>query len=49
MCCWPICVVYTLFLVWQGIPQTLLPYVDATTLEGAKQTIAVGPVPRKSP
>jgi K+-transporting ATPase ATPase A chain len=40
----PICVVYTLFLVWQGIPQTLLPYVDATTLEGAKQTIAVGPV-----
>lgn len=40
----PICVVYTLFLVWQGIPQTLGPYVDATTLEGAKQTIAVGPV-----
>ncbi|MEA2837889.1 MAG: potassium-transporting ATPase potassium-binding subunit [Bradyrhizobium sp.] len=40
----PICVVYTLFLVWQGIPQTLLPYVDATTLEGARQTIAVGPV-----
>jgi potassium-transporting ATPase potassium-binding subunit len=40
----PICVVYTLFLVWQGIPQTLQPYVDATTLEGAKQTIAVGPV-----
>ncbi len=40
----PICVVYTLFLVWQGMPQTLQPYVDATTLEGAKQTIAVGPV-----
>jgi K+-transporting ATPase ATPase A chain len=40
----PICIVYTLFLVWQGIPQTLGPYVDATTLEGAKQTIAVGPV-----
>ena len=40
----PICVVYTLFLVWQGIPQTLGGYVDATTLEGAKQTIAVGPV-----
>jgi potassium-transporting ATPase potassium-binding subunit len=40
----PICIVYTLFLVWQGIPQTLQPYVDATTLEGAKQTIAVGPV-----
>ncbi len=40
----PICAVYTLFLVWQGIPQTLGAYVDATTLEGAKQTIAVGPV-----
>jgi K+-transporting ATPase ATPase A chain len=40
----PICVVATLFLVWQGMPQTLAPYVDATTLEGAKQTIAVGPV-----
>jgi potassium-transporting ATPase potassium-binding subunit len=40
----PICVVYGLFLVWQGMPQTLGPYVEATTLEGAKQTIAVGPV-----
>jgi K+-transporting ATPase ATPase A chain len=40
----PICVPYTLFLIWQGIPQTLGAYVDATTLEGAKQTIAVGPV-----
>jgi K+-transporting ATPase ATPase A chain len=40
----PICVVFTLFLIWQGIPQTLGAYVDATTLEGAKQTIAVGPV-----
>src|SRR5471030_3472385 len=40
----PICIVYTLFLVWQGIPQTFGPYVEATTLEGAKQTIAVGPV-----
>jgi potassium-transporting ATPase potassium-binding subunit len=39
----PICVVFTLFLVWQGVPQTLGPYVQATTLEGAKQTIAVGP------
>ncbi|MFZ0844158.1 MAG: potassium-transporting ATPase subunit KdpA [Pseudolabrys sp.] len=40
----PICIVYTFFLVWQGIPQTFGPYVEATTLEGAKQTIAVGPV-----
>jgi K+-transporting ATPase ATPase A chain len=40
----PICVPFTLFLVWQGVPQTLGAYVDATTLEGAKQSIAVGPV-----
>ncbi len=40
----PICIVYALFLVWQGVPQTLGPYVAATTLEGAHQTIAVGPV-----
>jgi len=40
----PICIVYSLFLVWQGMPQTLQPYVDAITLEGARQTIAVGPV-----
>lgn len=40
----PICLVYALFLVSQGIPQTLGAYVDATTLEGGRQTIAVGPV-----
>src|SRR5690348_15396092 len=40
----PLSVVVGLFFVWQGMPQTLGPYVDATTLEGAKQTIAVGPV-----
>jgi K+-transporting ATPase ATPase A chain len=40
----PLCIIYTLFLVWQGVPQTLGGFVDAATLEGAKQTIAVGPV-----
>ncbi|WP_292280060.1 potassium-transporting ATPase subunit KdpA, partial [Mesorhizobium sp.] len=40
----PMCIVLTLVYVWLGIPQTLGPYVDATTLEGAKQTIALGPV-----
>ncbi|RUM97636.1 potassium-transporting ATPase subunit KdpA [Pseudaminobacter arsenicus] len=40
----PISLVYALFLVFQGVPQTLSAYVDATTLEGGKQTIAVGPV-----
>jgi len=40
----PICIVGTIVLVWQGVPQNLSAYVDATTLEGAKQTIAQGPV-----
>jgi potassium-transporting ATPase potassium-binding subunit len=40
----PICIPFALVLVWQGMPQTLGAYVDATTLEGAKQTIAIGPV-----
>lgn len=40
----PICIVITLALVWQGVPQTLGPYVEATGLEGAHQTIALGPV-----
>lgn len=40
----PICVVGTLVLVWQGIPQNLNAYTVATTLEGAQQTIAQGPV-----
>ncbi|APO71384.1 potassium-transporting ATPase A subunit (plasmid) [Rhizobium gallicum] len=40
----PLCIVLTLVYVYLGVPQTLGPYVEATTLEGAKQTIAVGPV-----
>ena len=40
----PICVVAGLFLVWQGVPQTLGAYVSATTLEGANQVLARGPV-----
>ena len=40
----PFCIVLTLFYVWQGVPQNLGAYVEATTLEGAKQTIAQGPV-----
>jgi K+-transporting ATPase ATPase A chain len=40
----PISVVAGLFFVWQGMPQNLDAYVDATTLEGARQTIAQGPV-----
>src|SRR5882672_6914299 len=40
----PISVIVTLLFVWQGVPQNLSAYVDATTLEGAKRTIAQGPV-----
>jgi potassium-transporting ATPase potassium-binding subunit len=39
----PLSIVAALFLVWQGVPQNLGPYVDATTLEGAKQTLSQGP------
>lgn len=40
----PLCIVLTLVFVWLGMPQTLGASVDATTLEGARQTMAVGPV-----
>ena len=40
----PLSVVIALFYVWQGIPQNLGAYIDATTLEGARQTIAQGPI-----
>jgi K+-transporting ATPase ATPase A chain len=40
----PLSIVIGLFYVWQGMPQNIGPYVDATTLEGAKQTIAQGPI-----
>ncbi len=40
----PVCIVATLILVWQGVPQTLGPYVGAITLEGARQLLARGPV-----
>jgi K+-transporting ATPase ATPase A chain len=40
----PICTLYAFFLVWQGVPQNFAPYTQATTLEGAKQSIGQGPV-----
>jgi potassium-transporting ATPase potassium-binding subunit len=40
----PICFVCSLFFVWQGVPQTLAGYSDVTTLEGARQVVARGPV-----
>ena len=40
----PLSILLALAFVVSGMPQTLQGSVDATTLEGAKQTIALGPV-----
>ena len=40
----PICIVYAIFLVANGVPQTLAGSVEVSTLEGVKQTLALGPV-----
>ncbi len=40
----PLCIILALLYVALGVPQTLVGSVDATTLEGAKQTLALGPV-----
>ncbi len=40
----PVSIVIGLFFVWQGVPQNLGAYTTVTTLEGAKQVIAQGPV-----
>jgi K+-transporting ATPase ATPase A chain len=40
----PISLVVALIMTQQGVIQNFKPYLDVTTLEGAKQTIAMGPV-----
>ena len=40
----PLSIVVGLVLVGQGVPQTMEPTVTATTIEGAEQQIARGPV-----
>ncbi len=40
----PVLVIGSLFFVSQGVPQTLHQQVTVTTIEGAKQQIAMGPV-----
>ncbi|MDR6230598.1 K+-transporting ATPase ATPase A chain [Pseudomonas sp. SORGH_AS199] len=39
----PLCVPLALLLIWQGVPQTFASYVDTTTLQGATQTLPLGP------
>ncbi|WP_434039176.1 potassium-transporting ATPase subunit KdpA [Pseudomonas aeruginosa] len=38
----PLCLPLALLLVWQGVP-TFFDYVHATTLQGAEQTMPLGP------
>ncbi|WP_260599301.1 potassium-transporting ATPase subunit KdpA [Sphingomonas endolithica] len=40
----PLCVLLTVFYIASGVPQTMAGTVDVTTLEGAKQTLVLGPV-----
>src|SRR5277367_1196079 len=40
----PVSIVIGLVFVWQGMPDNLNAYTEVTTLEGAKQLIAQGPV-----
>ena len=40
----PLCLVFAIFLVSQGMIQNFKPYTQATTLEGATQTIVQGPM-----
>lgn len=40
----PLCSLFALFLVSQGVIQNLLPTLTFTTLEGAQQSLAMGPV-----
>ncbi|WP_440979597.1 potassium-transporting ATPase subunit KdpA [Sphingomonas pseudosanguinis] len=40
----PICVVYTVFLIASGVPQTMAGVVSVDTLEGVRQSILLGPV-----
>jgi K+-transporting ATPase ATPase A chain len=40
----PICIVFSLVFVSQGMIQNFAPYREVTTLEGAKQVVAMGPV-----
>src|SRR5690349_19965593 len=40
----PLCFAIAIFYIASGVPQTLAGSVDVTTLEGVKQTLALGPV-----
>lgn len=40
----PLAIVFTFLLVWQGVPETLAPYLHVHTITGHTQTITRGPI-----
>jgi len=40
----PLAFFFSLFLVYEGVPETLRPYVEVETLEGVKERIPLGPI-----
>ncbi len=40
----PLMLIFSLLLIWQGVPQTMVPFIHAQTLDGGDQMIAQGPV-----
>ncbi|MGD0073295.1 MAG: potassium-transporting ATPase subunit KdpA [Candidatus Binataceae bacterium] len=40
----PLCILFALILVWQGVPQNFNAYTHVKTVEGAEQVVPQGPV-----
>ncbi len=40
----PLSVVFTVLLVWQGVPETLAPYLHVHSVAGQSQVVARGPI-----
>ncbi len=40
----PLSIVFTLLLVWQGVPETLAPYLHVHTVTGHTQVVTRGPI-----
>src|ERR1035437_8493693 len=40
----PIAIVFAIILIWQGVPQTFNAPSTVTTLQGAQQTLSIGPI-----
>lgn len=40
----PLAIVFTVLLVWQGVPETLAPYLHVHTITGQSQVVTRGPI-----